>query len=323
MNLNQRFAATDDNLKLDPDERKKAEETHNLMGDVLVDAGIAKRTRLQGSFARKTMLPPLHDVDKVIELNDGLREELEASPIGPHRAMDLICNAVRPEFPGATFEIKKHSLGVALPEEGLDFDAVPAFNDEDGTEWIRVADTHAMGWKPSNTYLLIKTISDRNLACAGRFVHQVRMVKQVVFVAGLGEYLPRLHTETFCHAAITETLAHPNAIAAALNTSVSMLGTAYNDPTGADQISGRLESYQWTRAQATLIPLAARATQAVELATAGDERGAALIWAELLGDVFPSPADEEREALRRIHAAPALVTSIPATTPTRAWRPFV
>ena len=321
MNLNQRFAATDDNLKLDPDERKKAEETHNLMGDVLVAAGVAKRTRLQGSFARKTMLPPLHDVDKVIELNDDLREELEASSIGSRRAMDLICNAVRPEFPGATFEIKKHSLGIALPD-GLDFDAVPAFNDEDGTEWIRIADTHTLGWKPSNTYLLIKTISERNLLCAGRFVHQVRMVKRVVFVAELGEYLPGLHTENFCHAAIAETMAYPDAIAAALNMSVSMLGTAYSDPTGADQISDRLDSHQWMRAQATLAPLAARATQAVELATAGDERAAALVWAELLGDVFPSPADEEREVLRRIHAAPA-VALIPATTPTRAWRPSV
>jgi hypothetical protein len=323
MNLNQRFVATDDNLKLDPEERKRAEETHNLMGDVLVDAGVAKRTRLQGSFARKTMLPPLHDVDKVIELNDGLREELDASPIGPHRAMDMICNAVRPEFPGATFEIKKHSLGIALPEEGLDFDAVPAFNDEDGTDWIRIADTHTMGWKPSNTYSLIKTISERNLLCAGRFVHQVRMVKRVVFVAGLGEYLPGLHTETFCYAAITEVLSHPDAIAAALNTSASMLGTVYSDPTGADPISERLASYQWMKAQATLTLLADRATQAVELATAGDERAAALIWAELLGDVFPSPADEERDALRRTHIAPALVASGPATTPTRAWRPSV
>ena len=84
MNLNPRFAALDENLKLDPEERKRAQEVHNAIGDLLVAAGIAKRTRLQGSFARKTMLPPLHDIDKeYVELVDELLDLLSTAS-GPN-----------------------------------------------------------------------------------------------------------------------------------------------------------------------------------------------------------------------------------------------
>src|SRR5436305_212246 len=105
MNLSQRFEALDDNMKLDPTDRDRAVAEHNRLGDLLVAAGIAKRTRLQGSFARKTMLPPLHDIDKIIELTDSFRAVLD-SPGGPAKAMTMIEDALRPEIPLARFEIK-------------------------------------------------------------------------------------------------------------------------------------------------------------------------------------------------------------------------
>jgi hypothetical protein len=321
MKLSERFTALDDNLKLVPGERKSAEEVHNHIGELLVAAGIAKRTRLQGSFARKTMLPPLHDVDKVIELVDALRAELEGSPIGAKRAMEMISQVIAPHYPNAGFETKKHALGISLPDEGFDFDAVPAFNPEDGSGWIAIADTAAMGWKPSNTYQLIDVISKRNIACGGRFVHQVRMVKQAVSNAGLSDSLPGLHTETFCFFAITEILDHPTAVALALAKAVELLGTSYTDPTGADEISRRLEYHHVVTAQRLLAPLSAKATEAIGRANTDDERGAVLLWAEIFGDLFPSPADEERSALSRLTAAPAALGLRPSTPPTRAWRP--
>ena len=200
MNLTERFAALDDNLKLDPDERARAQEVHNFIGDILVNAGIAKRTRLQGSFARKTMLPPLHDIDKVIELVDGIFDQY-GGPDGPLRVMDLIRGVIVEQIPNATFEIKKHALGIMLPDDGFDFDAVPAFNPEDGSGWIEIANTHATGdqdaWKASNTYQLIETVSGRNMLCLGRFVRQVRMAKEIIETAGLSKTLPGLHVETF------------------------------------------------------------------------------------------------------------------------------
>ena len=325
MNLTERFAALDDNLKLDPDERARAQEVHNFISDVLVDAGIAKRTRLQGSFARKTMLPPLHDVDKVIELVDGLVNQF-SGPDGPLRVMDLIRSVIVDQIPNATFEIKKHALGIVLPDDGFDFDAVPAFNSEDGSGWIEIANTHATGdgdaWKASNTYQLIETVSGRNILCGGRFVRQVRMAKQIIETAGLSKALPGLHVETFAYFAIIEFMDHPQAVATTLAKANELISGSYADPTGQDQISDRLERGTIPTIQSALGSLVASATQALQLAADGDETGAGHIWADLFGENFPRPTDaQEKALLTGLYAGHRLSPQNSTAPSTRAWRP--
>ena len=91
-----------------------------------MDAGVAKGTRLQGSFARHTMLgPKLRDIDKVIELDDKWEEDLKG-PGGPQKAISLVHDALAPHLPGARFEAKKHALAITLPGKGFNVDAVPA-----------------------------------------------------------------------------------------------------------------------------------------------------------------------------------------------------
>ncbi len=325
MKLTDRFAALDDNLKLDHNERARAQEVHNFISDILINAGIAKRTRLQGSFARKTMLPPLNDIDKVIELVDHLLNQFSGTD-GPQRVMELIRSVVSEAIPNATFEVKKHTLGIVLPDDGFDFDAVPAFNPEDGSGWIDIANTHASGgedaWKPSNTYQLIKTISDRNLLCGGRFVRQVRMAKQIVETAGLSKSLPGLHVETFAFFAITEPLDHPLAVAATLTKGYELLRGSYTDPTGQDQISDRLENWTITSTQTAFGSLAASATEAIKLAGDNDETGAGHIWADLFGVNFPRPANsQERAFLAGLYAGRRLSPTNSSAPSTRAWRP--
>ena len=65
----------------------------------------------------------------------------------------MIQAAILAEMPTAQLVVKKHALGIVLPDDGFDFDAVPAFNPEDGSGWIRIANTHAVlvddAWEPS------------------------------------------------------------------------------------------------------------------------------------------------------------------------------
>jgi hypothetical protein len=320
MNLSGRFEVLDGNLKLNPTERARAVTAHNYLTAVLVTAGVAKRTRLQGSFARKTMLPPLHDIDKVVELVGDLRDLL-TGPGGQAKAMMLIRDALAPHLPGASFEVKKHALGIVLPDEGFDFDAVPAFNPEDGSGWIVIADTEDEDWERSNTYALIDTIAARNQACDGRFVHQVRMVKQAVSIAGLADILPGLHTETFTYEAVTATMGHADAVAATLAAGAAILGGPYTEPTGVDLISTRLNPADVTTAKATLQGLAEHAAEAQRLAAGGHETAAALIWADIFGEAFPRPADE-KGFIQRLYGPGASPTGSARTTPaTRAWRP--
>ena len=325
MNLKRRFDALDDNIKLSDAVREEAQKVHNRLGDLVVAAGVAKRTRLQGSFARHTMLgPKLRDIDKVVELEDKWWDDLKDAG-GPQKAISLIHDALAPHLPGARFEAKKHALAITLPGNGFNFDAVPAFNPEDGSDWIYIADTEDDRWEPSNTYILIDTIAARNQECDGRFVRQVRMVKQAVRNAGLSDVLPGLHVETFTYYAVSTAVDHADAVAATLAMAAQLLGGPYDDPTGEDRISNRLSAAAVERAKSGMERLAGRAAEAQRLAAEGKENSAAHIWADILGDPFPHPRTDEKARLQSLNtgagAAATGATAARHTPTTRAWRP--
>jgi len=322
VNLSQRFGALHENLKIDAEQLKRARDLHSQMSKHLVEAGIATRTRLQGSLARSTMEPPLHDIDKAIELNPDLADEL-AGPDGPERAVGMIGDVLAPHLPGASFEVKKHALAITIPGEAFGFDCVPAFATNGDDKWIRIADTKAHLWKPSNTYDLIDTIARRNQLCLGKFVHQVRMAKRVVSHARV--QLPGLHVETFCYEAITTPVDHAEAVAAALAAGARLLAGHYHEPTGIDRISDRLDPWAKSLAQQALVSLAAQAAEAVRRAGQGDEVAAAEIWASLFGeDCFPRPKADEKSFLSRLWAGATVASTVAAARPlptTRAWQP--
>ena len=325
MNLKERFGALNDNLKLNPEVRERAEKVHNHLGDLLVKAGVAKRTRLQGSLARHTMRgPKLHDIDKVVELHDSWREAL-LSPGGPQKAISLVRDALAPHLPGARFETKKHACAIALPGDGFNFDAVPAFNSEDGTGWIHIADTDDDRWEPSSTYILIGAIAARNQACDGRFVRQVRMAKQAVHEAGLSDLLPGLHIETFAYQAITSAVDHAQGVATTLSIGAQLLGGTYTDPTGTDRISDRLPPADVAAAKGEMVRLAGQAAEAQRLAATGSETAAAHIWADIFGQPFPRPGNGEKSFLQGLHTGAGIgatgATAARRTPTTRAWRP--
>ena len=325
MNLKQRFDALDDNIKLSDAVREEAQKVHNHLGDLVVEAGVAKRTRLQGSFARHTMLgPKLRDIDKVVELDDKWWDDLNG-PGGPQKAISLIHDALAPHLPGARFEAKQHALAITLPGNGFNFDAVPAFNPEDGSDWILIADTEADQWERSNTYVLIKTIAERNQECDGKFVRQVRMTKQAIQHAGLSDVLPGLHVETFTYYAVSTAVDHADAVAATLATGLELLGTGYFDPTGTDPISARLSPAALEQAKSGMQRLAGRAAEAQRLAAEGKEAAAAHIWAEIFGDPFPHPRTDEKARLQSLNTGAGVAatgaTAARRTPTTRAWRP--
>ena len=325
MNLKQRFNALDENIKLSDAVREQAQKVHNHLGDLVIEAGVAKRTRLQGSFARHTMLgPKLRDIDKVVELDDTWRETLLGVD-GPQKAIALIRKALAPHLSGARFEVKKHALAITLPGNGFNFDAVPAFNPEGGSGWIHIADTEDDRWERSNTYILIDTITARNQQCDGKFVRQVRMAKQAVRNAGLSEVLPGLHVETFTYYAVSTAVDHADAVAATLAMGARLLGRPYADPTGTDQLSVRLSPTAVARAKSGMQHLAGRAAEAQRLAACGKEIAAGHVWAEVFGDPFPHPRTDEKARLQSLNTGTGVAatgaTAARRTPNTRAWRP--
>ena len=216
--------------------------------------------------------------------------------------------------------MKKHALAINLPADGFTFDAVPAFNPEDGSGWIHIADTEDDAWELSNTYVLIDTIAARNQACNGRFVRQVRMVKQAVNHAKLSDVLPGLHVETFTYHAVRAKQEHADAVAATLAKGAQLLDGHYTDPTGWDRISDRLSTKDAATARTGMQRLATKAATGQQLAASGAETEAAHVWADIFGEPFPRPAADEKGFLKGLYAGTG--TAAARRTPTtRAWRP--
>src|SRR5690606_37332040 len=121
----------------------------------------------------------------------------------------------------------------------------------------------------------------------------------------------------------------PEAVTRTLAKALDMLDGDYNDLTGFDQISDKLDITTKHTARHTLQGLVDRARQAQHLATQGDEYVAELVWRDLIGDNYPDPEPPSKTAIAGLFKGTASVAGgeVTATSPkhkpvpTRSWRP--
>ena len=329
MNAPDSFDQYDAALNLDPNERLRAQAFHNDLTTALRLDGIVSATFLQGSFARKTMLKPLRDIDKVVILHSDL-EHLQSDTDGAQSAANIIETALRRHYPDAQFGRSRHSIQLDLGEDTFSFDVVPAFESIDDTNDVMIMDLGNDGlsdsWKRSNTRRLIEVVSDRNRLCEGRFVHQVRYVKHWVRTA-LDEIIPGLHVESIAFGCIDERLDDDIAVERILSCGARLLGPVfeYCDPTGADQLSKKLDHTEREIACQAFVRAAAIANEAVTHALAGRHDEANALWYSIFGEPFPQSGAKERSYLRSLGAGASVSTGVAArpqvTRPVRAWRP--
>jgi len=318
------FDRYDRSLNLDPAERLRAQQFHNTLSDCLKGLGLIIAAFLQGSFARKTMLKPLRDIDKVVILHPQYAYLL-ADPMGAQLAAKLIEDTLQTRYPAARFERCRHAIKIDLGDECFSFDIVPAFEVDDGSGDVWIMDIgkslDCSDWKRSNTRRMIEVVAERNQACGGALVHQVRHVKHFVRTKH-DEIIPGLHVEAIAFACITTKLAHDEAAELIFSCGAELLqpGNSYSDPTGVEQLSNKLDSAARSAAQQTFAAAADAARRARRLAVEGDHAGAVAVWFDIFGEPFPAPPNE-KAFLQRLYGA-GLAVATPAVTPTRAWRPW-
>lgn len=320
---NDAFFEYDENLKLDPDERAAAQEIHNEITAVLIDKRLIVAAFLQGSFARKTMIAPLRDVDKIVVLHGDL------DGLSPEEVMDRIEEAVRIAYPDVVFDRSRHALQIDFGEDSFYFDTVPAWESDTDDDDVMIANRETGGWERSNTRELIRIVAERNQATGGVWIHQVRMGKQVIKHL-LDGIVPGLHVESWAYIAVAEGLDHDEALARILEHGAQLLGSIYTEPTGVDTISDRLKPDVIATAKPVLEDAARRAREARDLADAGDHNEAIRIWHELCGDCFPAPDPQDAAtALSRAFQGGSITSSGTVATsragvqpakPSRSWR---
>ncbi|WP_035803990.1 nucleotidyltransferase domain-containing protein [Kitasatospora mediocidica] len=329
------FADLDTALNLDPDERAAAQNRHQAVTTTLRTASLIEATFLQGSFARKTMLKPLKDVDMVIVLHPAVAEEHAlTAPGGATRAMNLIRRVVEQAFPGARFDVEDrpaHALQVTFADLDFTFDLVPALNDP-GTEDVFIANRESDAttpWERSNTRTLNRVISERNRATGGRFVHQVRMLKQLKKDHPLLDDTCGLLWEAFAYRAVTAATDHSEALAATLAHAAQAVAGPVHDPTGVDDLTAKWTPGQRAGYAQALRTAADQAAEARRLEQDGDHDAAIDIWHTLIGDAFPaSPGQTAADALRALASGSITSTGRAVTSqraqqparPSRSWR---
>lgn len=320
MNTNQAFAQARDNIKLDRDELDEAIKVHNQVTEHLKKKGLIVGAFLQGSLARKTMIKPLRDIDKVVLLAVDYRNR----PNGVQDAANDVARALAELFPDLVPEIDKHCVKLDFGEHTFSFDIVPAIDLGDD---IDIIDTKNNIWKRSNTRELIRVVQQRNQDCAGNFVHQARLIKQFGRHQ-LDGCVPGLHLESLAFPAIPGVMNDDEALAAALAEGARALapGGTYFDPTGKDELGRRLDPAVRARAHTVFVTAAAAAADAVRQRVAGNHNAAIAIWHDMLGDAFPKP--DPGQALNALNIASGVSTTGVVTpsatvkpTSTRSWRP--
>ena len=323
------FAKLDENLNLHPIVRLRAQNLHNAIRDELTKAGLIAGSFLQGSFARKTMLKPLKDVDVVCLLTDNLWEQL-CGPDGPGRAMESFKAPISKRWPDVQFDVGDEPAGKALrlTFPGVDFtiDLVPAF-DQDG-DYVLIGDRFEGTWTPSNTRIQLKKVSDRNQATGGRFVHQVREMKELTGHHGELEFVSGIVVESLAYAVIGRKELDKDAVAAVLEYAKDAVKGPVIEPAGDDDVTAKWTTEERETAVRVYTRAAHKAAEALGLERAGDMEAAIDVWHSLFGDAYPlAPHRSVQNALTALAAGSVTSTGRPSTTraakqvaaPGRSW----
>lgn len=328
--VNTAFGVLDAELSLDPDERRRAQEIHNEIREVLESTGLVTGSFLQGSFARKTMLKPLKDIDIVILLDEDKWPGLQG-PNGPAAAMAFFRENVAEHWPTAEFDQGDEPAGKALRVsfDDVDFtiDLVPAI-DQPG-KYVLIGDRHERRWIRSNTRVQLDVVAARNVATEGRFVHQVRMLKSFKGNQPELDFMSGIVVESLAYDLIEGRLEDAEAVALVINEGARLLACAVVEPAGDDDVSAKWSADERTVAVTVFESRARQVKEAQRLAEAGDQASAIDVWHDVFGEPFPSaPPRSEAAVLKSLGSGSLTSTQrvsstsagITAVRPGRAWR---
>lgn len=314
------FAKLDENLNLNPFVHLKAQNIHNTIRDDLTKAGLIAGSFLQGSFARKTMLKPLKDVDIVCLLPAYMRELLRG-PDGPGKAMESFKAPIAARWPGVEFDVGDEPAGkalrVTLPDVDFTIDLVPAF-DQKG-DYVLIGDRFEGTWELSNTRIQLKKVSARNQATGGRFVHQVREAKELTKHHEELEFVSGIVVESLAYAVIGHQVPDKAAIALFLDHAKEAVKGPVLEPAGEDDITAKWTSEERQTAALVYAQASDKAEEALGLESQGDMDAAIDVWHSLFGDGLPSAPHRSVQSTLTAFAAGSL-SSTGRPSATRAGR---
>jgi hypothetical protein len=332
--LTESFEALGNALKLDPQVDEQAREIRSIIDEVLTAAEWSALSLLQGSYGRKTMYPPLKDVDLVIVLPKSLAH-LRTDPQGPAKAMAAFQNLLLASgrLPGIQFDQggpSPHALQLSMPGVQFTFGLIPAFETED-LNWLVIADRKNQRWdKRSDVRGLRNKVVARNLLCKARWVPQVRMDKHALRQnPAVKALVCGLIVESLAYDAVHGPLTPQMAIAATFAQG-SRVPTGVYTGLAQEDVTAKWTPAERQQVVAFFQRNHRRAEEALMYETTGDTAAASSMWREILGQEFPQVEvafTDRLSATTRLGGgltSTGRLTTSPAapaaTNPGRPWR---
>jgi hypothetical protein len=253
------------------------------------------RTFLSGSYARRTRLDPLNDIDIVAVV-----DSTEPWDDDPEEAMRAAGEAVRPEFPGCTIRLGAHAAKVKPkdpPIEGVHLDVVVAIETGDGT-CLKISEREPeSGWKKSDPEAHASALSKANEDWAKRLVPLIKQIKHWNRNTS-GDHLKSFLVEALALRIFTGSgdLSAAEMVQRLFNEAHTKILTATSSPAVPDGYVDGDMTWDERVAHSTRIEKASKkADQAIEAAKT-DESAAQDIWYGLFGDPYPKPDKDAQMA---------------------------
>jgi len=141
-------------IELKPGEQETASRQQNELRDRLRDKmpGIA-RDILVGSYARRTAVRPLNDIDIFLTLDPAVHGHRRSS--SPLLLLEDLQRALRTCYsdPGPRTRIQGRSVNIEFSGTGIGFDIIPAFGNDNRSGNYDIPDRHQSIWIKTNPEL--------------------------------------------------------------------------------------------------------------------------------------------------------------------------
>ena len=272
----------------------------------------------------------MNDVDVVIIL------AADYSGMDASAATAAVAAAIKHELPDATVDAEKpaaKAIQLQFPGDTFAVDIVTG-RELPEPELIEIANRKNNQWERSLARRLKRVIQVRNQECDGRFIRQVRMLKQIAKHNGLsdlsnGKAVCGLLIESLAYEAIDRSVNHDVAIAKMFAKAPTVAAGAVFDPSGENDLTD-----DWsieTRAEVIemLEHLSKRTSEAMAAQRDGNESLALQIWSDICGNKFPNATLTEEQALDALWQDGGVTPAGRITTdprqvkatarPTRSW----
>lgn len=174
MTMRQAFEQFLQSLELSENESADASRQHTYLREELkVQLDVAQNF-LSGSYARKTAVRPLNDIDVFLVLVPTETLNRESTP---EEVLAAVQGALEATYPGKAPTIQSRSVNIEFSGTGIAYDVVPAFLDPDDDEVYWIPDCDQPGWIKTNPRIHRELSVAANEAAGKKLKPLVKAVK--------------------------------------------------------------------------------------------------------------------------------------------------